>query len=107
MSRFSEYLKEIKERKKLGLNPKPIDNAKLTDEIISIIKDKNNKNRSKSLQFFIYNILPGTTDASNVKSKFLKEIILEIHEIDTISVDFAFELLSHMKGGPSIEVLLD
>ena len=42
------------------------------------------------------------------KSKiFLKEIILGIHKIDEIQIDFAFELLSHMKGGPSVKVLLD
>ncbi len=27
--------------------------------------------------------------------------------VDEISPEFAFELLSHMKGGPSVEVLLD
>ena len=69
--------------------------------------DNKSKYNSQSLNFFIYNVLPGTTAASNVKSKFLKEIILGNHEIDAISVDFAFELLSHMKGGSSIEVLLD
>ena len=37
----------------------------------------------------------------------MKEIILGNHKIKKISVDFAFELLRHMKGGPSIEVLLD
>jgi aconitate hydratase 2/2-methylisocitrate dehydratase len=37
----------------------------------------------------------------------LKEIILSNILVNEISEDFAFELLSHMKGGPSIEVLLD
>ena len=107
MSRFSIYLDEIKEREKIGLNPKPIDSGELLQEIITNILDDKSKYQSHSLNFFIYNVLPGTTAASNVKSKFLKEIILGNHEIDSISVDFAFELLSHMKGGPSIEVLLD
>ena len=107
MSRFSKYLDEIKEREKIGLSPKPIDNGDLLKEIITNILDDKSKYHSQCLNFFIYNVLPGTTAASNVKSKFLKEIILGNHKIDTISVDFAFELLSHMKGGPSIEVLLD
>jgi aconitate hydratase 2/2-methylisocitrate dehydratase len=51
--------------------------------------------------------LPGTTRAAGEKAKFLKEIILGEATIAEISVEFAFELLSHMKGGPSIEVLLD
>ena len=42
-----------------------------------------------------------------MKAKFLKEIILGEAEVEEISVDYAFELLSHMKGGPSVEVLLD
>ena len=107
MKRFSKYLDEIKEREKIGLSPKPIDSRELIKEIITNILDNKSKYHSESLNFFVYNILPGTTAASTVKSKFLKEIILGNHEINAISVDFAFELLSHMKGGPSIEVLLD
>ena len=107
MSRYNKYLHEIKKRKTLNLHPKPIEDAELLNEIILNIKDKNNKNRSESLRFLIYNVLPGTTDAANVKSKFLKDIILRKYMIEEISSDFAFELLSHMKGGPSIEVLLD
>ena len=46
MSRYSEYLIDIKDREKLGLKPKPIDDALLLSEIISNIKDLNNKERS-------------------------------------------------------------
>ncbi|MCA1919203.1 MAG: bifunctional aconitate hydratase 2/2-methylisocitrate dehydratase, partial [Flavobacterium piscis] len=59
------------------------------------------------LNFFIYNVVPGTTSAAGTKAKFLKEIILGQSEVKEITPAFAFELLSHMKGGPSIEVLLD
>ena len=107
MSRYNKYLKEIDERKKLGLNPKPIDDALLLNEIISNIKNNDNKDRLKSINFFIYNVLPGTTSAAKVKSNFLKEIILEKFIIKEIPISLAFELLSHMKGGPSIDVLLD
>jgi aconitate hydratase 2/2-methylisocitrate dehydratase len=37
----------------------------------------------------------------------LKEIILGQAPVDEIPQSFAFELLSHMKGGPSVDVLLD
>ena len=37
----------------------------------------------------------------------MEEIILGKSEVEEISPTFAFELLSHMKGGPSIEVLLN
>lgn len=50
---------------------------------------------------------PGTTSAALVKAKFLKEIILGEATVKEISPAFAFEQLSHMKGGPSIAVLLD
>ena len=59
------------------------------------------------MKFFIYNTLPGTTPAAGAKAKFLKEIILGQEVGAEITPTFAFELLSHMKGGPSIEVLLD
>ena len=107
MSRYNKYLQEIEERKTKGLQPKPIDAADLLDEIIYQIKDKDHEYRSNSINFFIYNVIPGTTSAARVKAEFLKEIILGKHKLEEISTDFAFELLSHMKGGPSIEVLLD
>jgi len=107
MNTYNDYLKEIEERKAQGLHPKPIDGAELLSEIIEQIKDSNNQYRKDSLNFFIYNTLPGTTSAAGVKAKFLKEIILGESVVEEISPAFAFELLSHMKGGPSIEVLLD
>ncbi len=42
-----------------------------------------------------------------VKKSILKEIILGESVVKEITPAFAFELLSHMKGGPSIKVLLD
>ena len=44
---------------------------------------------------------------SRVKAEFLKDIITGKVIVSEISSDFAFEQLSHMKGGPSIKVLLD
>ncbi|TNJ45710.1 bifunctional aconitate hydratase 2/2-methylisocitrate dehydratase [Tamlana fucoidanivorans] len=107
MNTYSDYIKEIEERKGLGLHPKPIEGAELLSEIISQIEDLNNPHREDSLKFFIYNTLPGTTSAAGVKAQFLKKIILGESDVEEITPTFAFELLSHMKGGPSIEVLLD
>ncbi len=107
MSKYSEYLIEIEDRKELGLQAKPIDDADLLNEIIDQIKDAENEHRSKSIEFFVYNVLPGTTSAARVKADVLKEIIIEECVVPEISQDNAFEQLSHMKGGPSIEVLLD
>tara|TARA_R110001606_G_scaffold21582_2_gene75721 strand:- start:5363 stop:8155 length:2793 start_codon:yes stop_codon:yes gene_type:complete len=101
-------MEEIQTRKtELGLNPQPIDSAELVSEIINQIKDTNNEHRKDSLHFFIFNTLPGTTSAAGVKAQFLKEIILGEEQVAEITPEFAFELLSHMKGGPSIEMLID
>lgn len=107
MNTYNDYLKEIEERKGQGLHPKPIDGAELLSEIIAQIKDLDNEYREDSLNFFIYNVVPGTTSAADVKAKFLKEIILGESVVAEITPAFALELLSHMKGGPSIGVLLD
>ena len=72
MSMYEDYIKEIETRKGQGLHPKPIDGAELLSEIIEQIKDVDNKHRELSLNFFIYNVLPGTTSAAGVKAKFLK-----------------------------------
>jgi len=107
MSIYIDYLKQIEERKEHGLHPQPIDSAELLGKIIEQIKDSDSEYRDDSLQFFIYNVLPGTTSAAVLKAKFLKEIITGESVLKEITPAFAFEQLSHMKGGPSIEVLLD
>ncbi|KIC40602.1 aconitate hydratase [Ruegeria sp. ANG-R] len=107
MSLYTEYLDEIESRKTQGLHPKPIDDGALVKEIVAQIKDVDHAHRADSLNYFIYNTLPGTTSAAGEKARFLKEIILGDATVEEISVPFAFELLSHMKGGPSVEVLLD
>lgn len=107
MGLYNAYLQEIEERKNQSLSPKPIDGAELMSEIIDQIKDLNNEHREASLNFFIYNVLPGTTSAADVKAEFLKDIIVGNVSVEEISREFAFEQLSHMKGGPSIRVLLD
>ena len=107
MNIYQDYIQEIEERQTQGLHPKPIDSADLLSAIIEQIKDTANEYRADSLKFFIYNTLPGTTSAAGVKAKFLKEIILGESTVAEITPTYAFELLSHMKGGPSIGVLLD
>ncbi|MEM7157042.1 MAG: bifunctional aconitate hydratase 2/2-methylisocitrate dehydratase [Myxococcota bacterium] len=107
MSVYTDYLKQIEKRKGIGLHPKPIEDAALVEELIAQIKDTGHEHRADSLQFFIYNTLPGTTSAAGAKARFLKEIILGSATVEEITPAFAFELLSHMKGGPSVEVLLD
>ncbi|PDS22648.1 bifunctional aconitate hydratase 2/2-methylisocitrate dehydratase [Flavobacterium branchiophilum] len=107
MKLYNEYINEIVERKGQGLHPKPIDSADLLSEIIEQIKDVNNPNRKDCLNFFIYNTLPGTTSAAGKKAYFLKDIVLGNESVNEITPAFALELLSHMKGGTSIEVLLD
>jgi len=108
MSLYSEYLEEIEVRKNdLGLNPKPIDAADLLAEIIAQIKDIGNEHRTASLDFFTYNTIPGTTSAAGVKAAFLKDIVLGQETVAEITPELAIELLSHMKGGPSVAVLLD
>jgi len=108
MSLYLEYIAEIENRKnELGLAPKPIDSAELLAEIIEQIKDKEHAHREDSLNFFIYNTLPGTTSAAGEKAAFLKKIILGEEVVAEITPEFAYELLSHMKGGASIGVLLD
>ena len=107
MNLFANYLDEIERRKHEGLNPKPIDDGNLVTELILRIKDVSNEHRKISLNFFIFNTLPGTTSAASVKANFLKEIILGYCLVEEITPSFALELLSHMKGGPSVQVLLD
>ena len=72
-----------------------------------IAEELNNKDRKDSLNYLIYNTLPGTTSAATEKAHFLKDVVTGKVLVKEINGEFALELLSHMKGGPSIEVLLD
>ena len=107
MELYKNYLDEIESRQNQSLKPKPIDDGSLLKEIIFHIKDNKSEHRKDCLNYFVYNTLPGTTSAAEEKAIFLKEIISNKISVDEISIDFAFELLSHMKGGPSVKVLLD
>jgi aconitate hydratase 2/2-methylisocitrate dehydratase len=107
MSLYQNYIQEIEDRKTQGLHPLPIDCGGLLAEIISQIKDPSHSHRKDSLDFLIYNTLPGTTSAAGEKANFLKEIILGNITVNEITPAFAYELLSHMKGGTSMDVLID
>jgi len=107
MSLYSDYLDQIQTRERQGLRPQPIEDANLVDELIANIEDTGSEHRADSLKFFIYNTLPGTTSAAGAKAGFLKAIIVGDKTVNEISPTFAFELLSHMKGGPSVDVLID
>lgn len=107
MSLYPDYLAEIQSRAGQGLAPKPIDDGALLADIIALIRDAGSEHRAEALKFFIYNTLPGTTSAAAVKAAFLKQIILGDAVVAEITPAFALELLSHMKGGPLVEVLLD
>ena len=107
MSVYLDYLAEIESRRIQGLAPKPIDDGGLVFEIIALIQDAGSEHRADALKFFIYNTLPGTTSAAAVKAGFLKQIILGEVTVPEITPAFALELLSHMKGGPSVIALLD
>ena len=106
-SLYEAYLEQIEARKDQGLHPKPIEDAEFVEELIAQIQDPEHVYRADSLHFFIYNTLPGTTPAAGVKARFLKEIVLGTFVIPELAPAFALDLLSYMKGGPSVEVLLD
>ena len=72
MSKYHTYLQEIEDRKAEGLHPKPVDDAALLNEIIDQIKDPNHPEREASLNFFIYNVLPGTTSAAGCQGGLLE-----------------------------------
>ena len=107
MSVYLDYLAEIESRRIQGLAPKPIEDGGLIFEMIALIREAGNEHRAGALKFFIYNTVPGTTSAAAVKAGFLKQIILGEAVVPEITPGFALELLSHMKGGPSIVALLD
>ena len=107
MSVYSDYLDEIETRRQQGLDPKPIEDAALIKEIISHIEDEGSTQHKACLEFFIYNTIPGTTSAAGEKASFLKKIIVGNAKVQELPENLAFELLSHMKGGPSVDVLLD
>ena len=97
MDTYTDYLNEIEERKAQGLNPKPIDNGVLLAEIIEQIKDSANES-CRLTEFLYLQYLARHDGAASVKAAFLKEIILGESVVEEITVPFAFELLSHMKG---------
>ena len=74
MNLFDDYLEEIKRRKQQGLGAKPIDNGDLAREIITHVKSNSSEYHDQCVDFLIFNVLPGTTEAANEKAAFLKQI---------------------------------
>ena len=107
MNAYDRYLDEIRERREQGLHAKPIDSGELLTEVLAHIRDASSPHREDALRFFTYNTLPGTTSAAGVKAAFLGELIRGEAAVPEITTASAFEQLAHMKGGPSIAVLLD
>ena len=68
MELYEAYSKEINDRSKLGLGPKPIDQGDLIIEIIDILLGPKSPSRNDALKHFTYNTLPGTTGAATVKA---------------------------------------
>ena len=64
MGLFKDYLAEIENRRKQDLHPKPIEDGALVEELISQVNDPKNEHYHTSLNFLIYNTLPGTTSAA-------------------------------------------
>lgn len=106
MSLYTDYLTEIETRKTAGLHPKPIDDGALVQELIAQIETSDSLHRADSCGFHLQHAarhhqrrrrqgaLPATDHPGPVGGA-------GNHPA------FAFELLSHMKGGPSVSVLLD
>ena len=69
MTAYTDYLLEIEDRKKRDLHPKPIEDGELVADLIAQIKDADHEHRAASLEFLIYNTLPGTTSAAGVKAR--------------------------------------
>jgi aconitate hydratase 2/2-methylisocitrate dehydratase len=75
MSIYSDYLREIEERKGQGLHPKPIDGAELLSEIITQIKDIENADRAESLHFSF--TIPCVLHLQLVLKQFFKKLFKE------------------------------
>ena len=84
MSLYDHYLNEIKDRKAHGLYPKPIDGADLLTEIVAHMSDPSSAHQTDCLDFFVYNVLPGTTSAAGLKAVVLKDVITGARTIDSI-----------------------
>ena len=72
MSLYDDYLNEIEDRKAHGLHPKPIDGADLLTEIVVHMSDPDSAHRTDCLDFFVSNVLPGTTSAAGLKAAVLR-----------------------------------
>jgi aconitate hydratase 2/2-methylisocitrate dehydratase len=98
MDLYRTYLTEIENRKSEGLQPKPIDDGKLLNELITHIKNPTSNERDNCIDFLIYNTLPGTTSAAGGSSSGLAFRILEAGYRLNISRMFACLLLLAVIG---------
>ena len=100
------YRKHVEERAAENLPPLVLD-AQQVAELIEFIKNPGKENAQDLLDLLIHRVPPGVDQAAYVKAAFLSDVAKAVTSCDSISREYATELLGTMLGGYNIQPLID
>lgn len=100
------YRKHVEERAAENLPPLALD-AQQVAELIELIKNPGKENAQELLDLLIHRVPPGVDQAAYVKAAFLSDVAKAVTPCDSVSREYATELLGTMLGGYNIQSLID
>ena len=103
---LSDYFMQANERARLGAEALPLTAAQ-TEELTGLLQDPP-AGSAKMLRYLISERVPAGVDpAAKVKTQFLLELLQDKVHTELITKDEALVLLGRMKGGYSVQALLE
>ncbi|WP_303908709.1 bifunctional aconitate hydratase 2/2-methylisocitrate dehydratase [Thiohalomonas denitrificans] len=103
---LENYREHVAERESQDLPPLPL-NAVQTAELVELIKNPPEGEEATLVELLTHRIPPGVDEAAYVKAAFLADVAKGSAETPLIDGKQAIELLGTMKGGYSIQPLVD
>jgi len=100
------YRKHVEERAAENLPPLALD-AQQVAELIELIKNPGKENTQQLMDLLVHRVPPGVDQAAYVKAAFLSDVAKGDTDCETISREYATELLGTMLGGYNIQPLID
>lgn len=100
------YRKHVEERAAENLPPLALDALQVA-ELIELIKQPGNENAQELMDLLVHRVPPGVDQAAYVKAAFLADVAKGNETCESISREYATELLGTMLGGYNIQPLID
>jgi aconitate hydratase 2/2-methylisocitrate dehydratase len=103
---LEDYRKHLEERKKLGIDPKPLDKNQVK-KLLGLIKNPPEGEEDFIIHLIEQRVSPGVDPAAEVKASVLYDLAVKKIESSLITPERAVYLLGNMRGGFALDFLIE